>query len=174
MVSSLTKTPASLSHWALVTHMPRALKASVPWFPFQTVLHRNLSLKAWVANADVLRRERKSRATQNKDHEIRNTCLGGGNSTQNTDPPAVLPPRSCRLSGLLCTGGAKGVTSQGGYFERDRTTQTTQVLLPSGVLQTSFRSKFIDQCSPSRSLGPPSPAPLLPNKIKPYDKCFYV
>lgn len=172
-MSSLTKTPASLSHWALVTHMPRALKASVPWFPFQTVLYRNLSLMAWVANAGVLRRERKSRATQDKDHEIRNTCLGE-NSTQNTDPPAVPPPRSCRLSGLLCAGGAKGVTSQGGDFERDWTSQTTQVLLPSGVLQTSLGSKFIDQCSLSRSLGPPSPAPLLPNKIKPCDKCSYV
>lgn len=118
-MSSLTKTPASLSHWALVTHMPRALKASVPWFPFQTVLHRNLSLKAWVANADVLRRERKSRATQNKDHEIRNTCLGGGTAHRTRTLQLCCPQEaaacqdSCALGvlrGLLLRVGILNVT----------------------------------------------------------------
>ena len=57
-----------------------------------------------MANADILRRERKSRATQNKDHEI-HAWVGG--NTQNTNPTDVatakklLPVRTaCALWGL--------------------------------------------------------------------------
>lgn len=47
---------------------PWVSKLLCTMFPFQTLLYKKVPLKAWVANAALLRRERKSRAIQNKDH----------------------------------------------------------------------------------------------------------
>lgn len=76
-------------------------KASVNLFPFQIVLYMKVPLKSWVANAEVLKKERKSREKQNKEHK--NDMLGvqqREHEPNNTWP--TLP------SGSSSNGGGRG------------------------------------------------------------------
>lgn len=112
-------------------------------------------LKPWVANAEVSKRERKSRTKQNKDHK--NTC---GDSMENTNPTHVataeklLPSRnSCkwgRLRGLFLRVGIQNVIKLQGL------SRSCSNLLRCGYPASPSSQ---NQCLLSRPLGPLSPHP---------------
>ena len=70
-----------------------------------------------MANADVLRRERKSRAMQKENHELR-AWGGQGNDTEREPTRCAQCQEAAAHEDALCAVGAERVTSQVGYFER--------------------------------------------------------
>lgn len=91
-------------------YMLTALTTPVQFVPVSDTLPRNISPKSWVANAEVLKRERKSRAKQWKAHETE-ACVGESTENMNlTDAVAAAKKAASFWKFLLIW------VPNGGYF----------------------------------------------------------